>query len=277
MQRFMSVMGYQRRPAIVLLSALFLAGCAAEDEGKVDAPFEGTWQVGAPFDSATFYRIDVRGNGGTLSVETKGEVTKRLKFKREGSSTIVFKGVSREPHVLPTERFDTRRLVDITRLVDPPKKLSFVDVGSERPAGIAADRKVLGIDGLIENFPIAIPMVSMGEEDRVQLPFRPITGDVDLSAGNFLARGSGDGEPLTGMNFTTLEPQTPQGKVNSLTIAGHDIGIAVTELQDGMLTTDDFGDLEIVLTGSGSGGGMQVRGTADQIRAIGEWLKDQDE
>lgn len=263
-------LGQTARAALLTLAVVLVTACGDPSHTDTAARFyEGTWQIGAPLDPSTFYRISLSGEHGELSVETEGLVARTLPFTTKGADTIVFDGVSRGPHVLGDGPVDTAMLVDILRLVDPPKELRFVEDGP-RPEGIPAERRVISVDGLMEGFPIPVPMLSMNDGERAPLPFSPITGDVDLGAGNVIADAAADGEPVDA-SAAADDPQPPEGEIHTLTIAGHDVPLASTKLTDGMLATTDFGKLEIV-TGAGSDGGLRVQATPDQIRAIAAWL-----
>lgn len=262
---------------IVFLTFLSVAisGCDQDIENnRMDAHFEGTWQVGYPLDRGTYWRIRLNGDRGDLTVISDGKPAPALAFNRSSEEEIEFSGVSRGIHVLGNGALNPRVFVDILRLVDPPKTLQLLEKGDlPTPPFATEGQSVVFLGGLIEGFP-TVPMLGIEDGQRIELSFQPVDGDVDLEMGDFLARGAQDGATIG--NFTALKPQRPQGSINSLSIAGHDIALESPTLRDGMLTTRDFGDLEVLVTGAGSGGGIRLQATLDQVMAIRAFLDSQE-
>jgi hypothetical protein len=86
-----------------------------------------------------------------------------------------------------------------------------------------------------------------GGGERVLLPFRNVIADVDLAlpAGT-IGVGCGDGAVVGTSCFDP--PVHPLGEVRSLSIEGHGIALAATALENGMLSTRDFGQFELQIS-----------------------------
>ncbi|HQX77088.1 MAG TPA: hypothetical protein PK681_10155 [Steroidobacteraceae bacterium] len=108
-------------------------------------------------------------------------------------------------------------------------------------------------------------------DERVQLPFSNIEGDFDITLPpGTVGRGNRDGaivgDPLA-VRFES--PVHPLGHVKSLMIEGYDVALEATELNDGMLSTQRFGDLEFLLVGPAV---FELRATKSQVSQIQLWL-----
>jgi hypothetical protein len=68
-------------------------------------------------------------------------------------------------------------------------------------------------------------------------------------------------------------PIHPEGRITWLTIGGHDVPLADTQLKNGMLETRDFGAVEIIMPRTDR---TEMLATKRQIKAIEAWLREQD-
>lgn len=107
--------------------------------------------------------------------------------------------------------------------------------------------------------------------ERVQLPFGSIQGNFDITLPpGTIGRGNQDGAAAGNPLAVTFEPPVhPLGHVKSLEIEGQDVALEATELKDGMLRTQRFGELEFLLLGPAV---FEIRATRGQISQIQSWL-----
>lgn len=120
------------------------------------------------------------------------------------------------------------------------------------------------------NFLLACSSSQQGGE-RVHLPFSSIEGDFDITLPpGTVGRGNQDGAVVGNPLAVTFEPPVhPIGHIKSLRIDGHEVALEATELNDGMLRTRRFGDLEFLLLGPAV---FEIRATKGQVSQIQSWL-----
>lgn len=123
---------------------------------------------------------------------------------------------------------------------------------------------------ILLNFVVACSSSQQGGE-RVRLPFSNIQGDFDITLPpGTIGRGNRDGAFVGDPLAVTFEsPVHPLGYIKSLRIEGQDVALEATELSEGMLRTQRFGDLEFLLLGPAV---FEIRATEAQISRIQSWL-----
>ncbi len=122
---------------------------------------------------------------------------------------------------------------------------------------------------------IGMLIACTGEPQKRQLvPFDDWRGGHDIQVpGGVMARGCPDGDGQI-VGIACFDPPVhPEGHIRWLKIGGYDVPLADTRLEAGMLQTRDFGAVEIILPRTNR---TEMLATPDQIKAIQEWLHDQD-
>ena len=111
------------------------------------------------------------------------------------------------------------------------------------------------------------------------MPFRPITLDLDI---NIHSRGKPE-KDAEGMTFVEADTQGKinwrtkvGGSIRHLEIKGHAIELNGESLNDGLLSTTRFGNIEVVSVSDYSED-VELRATLEQIRSIRIWLDQQQE
>ncbi|MEX2215294.1 MAG: hypothetical protein WD768_14270 [Phycisphaeraceae bacterium] len=110
------------------------------------------------------------------------------------------------------------------------------------------------------------PATVLDNSEKLKLPFPSIKLDLDIqippgTSGKF-ARDGVFGDPS---NIQFDPPVTPLGRILSVTIGGRSVPLSSTTLKNGMLSTVDFGDIEVRLVGPLK---VELWATRPQIRQI---------
>lgn len=108
-------------------------------------------------------------------------------------------------------------------------------------------------------------------QERQLVPFDDWRGGHEIRVpGGVMARGCPDGDGQI-VGIACFDPPIhPEGRITWLKIGGHDVPLADTRLNAGMLQTRDFGAVEIILPRTNR---TEMLATPDQIEAIQEWLE----
>jgi hypothetical protein len=103
---------------------------------------------------------------------------------------------------------------------------------------------------------------------RVRLPFE-LTCEVNLS----IPKGASISLASDGSRKFN-PPIHPIGTISNIQCNGKAIELVSPELKEGVLTTKDFGDIEVVLSEVGyQGGGLEFRATPKQIEKMKKFLR----
>ena len=243
-----------------------------EKQISLDCPVEGVWTLKENLGFDLYYVISLSSNknGGVISVESKGLEVASHKFNIVDSKTIHIHDATGECYngdIMSGEEWQA-----LFQLKAPPENLIFTNVplGGEQTA-ISTDAIFMAGLFSIKDAPFSIPLRRIKPQTRIPLPFE-ITVDwrVEVPKGVELSLG-GDG--LWGaamLNAKFKEPVHPIGYVKSLQIEGHQVALENTQLDEGLLSTKEFGDIEFFLLGPG--GDSEVWATREQIKAIAEMI-----
>lgn len=257
------------------LSIAFIFGCDSS-KPRLDVPIEGVWSVGDGLDLNTYYIItfDNDNNDGTITVESGGKEVCKHEFNVTNSNTVTIVGSDRGPHE-DQGSFSRNMIVDIFQLKDPPSELRFSDTPSpgqdpppdlpDLPAGV----EFIFFAGLIESMPLGIPMKRVTDDERMPLPFENVSADLDIHLSGVTGRMTSDG-PWGESPLSFDEPVHPLGDVRSIKIDGRNVSLKSTKINEGLLSTENFGDIEIVMYGTGNQ--IEARATRPQIEKMKKWL-----
>lgn len=261
---------------LLILSFAFTTsmGCGKEDKPKVTVSPElaGIWAFATATDIPVdiLYIISLNSNGasGVIEVEASGKTLRKLQFVAADNMTITILEAKRGPHDGNVRR-PMEEIREIFRLRDPPNRLYF---SHSAPGTSVANFKCDLFVGGFSEPDSPYPLKKIPENGRIQLPFDEVTLDVDLqipSGTTMKFDYSGGAWGATPTTFT--KPVHPTGHVKSISIGGHSLLLASSEIVEGMVATKDFGPLEIMMRGTGKGK-VHVLATRNQIKAIRNWM-----
>lgn len=250
------------------------SSASADDRPQLSIPLEGVWDVCAEVLVPMHYviSIDKSGTGGGILMEAEGGVFRQYRFRVTGPETIQIEGAQRGPYKL--EPSSVQYLLDVVQLKDPPAELRF-SRGRASTSEMPVQDGRLFVCGLFEER--GIPMTRVSASQRIGLPFKDILLDGDLTASPVGAvRILSDG-PVIGETTMYEKPVRPSGNVRSFMVEGHRIDLQNPNptVENGVFTTKQFGDIEVVWLGSRipQGNIAQIRATYTQIQAIRNWVK----
>jgi len=240
---------------------------------KLDFPIAGVWT--APFaQSGVLWDIscDTNKGTGTLIVEVKGKKVAELPFDVSATNRIEIRGGTIPlPHLITGETVDYEALGKKVHLTPPPQGIIFKPYARETTNGTAVGGlyvcDFLKFESEREATPILFTALEAGE--RMLLPFGDIVATQELKFGGVIGTVGADMNPASG-SFT--EFVHPEGRVTALSIQGRKVEIADPNLKNGILTTKEFGGVELVMAGL-SEHQRAFLATREQIQAIAKWLE----
>lgn len=256
--------------AVIFCLAL-LSGCDSSDlknqlaAEQKDAPFEGVWRVGYPREPATFYIIDVEGSKGSIIVEVDGETRQTHRFEYGGGNEISFPdGVPQVEETGPAFSYDLYK--SRLYLDQLPAIMTFKET-DQVPFYSNSGDMTFALEGIVSHSNLLLHEVE--EDDRIGLPFKEISWDGDIYSPQGTYKPPSQ-EPLayTAKHLNDISDKySYEGEIKTLKIAGREIALKSSKLRDGMLSTQDFGKLEVRLEGI-TIQDIVFRGTREQIRKM---------
>lgn len=234
---------------------------------KMDCMIEGIWQCGGDKTFDIYYVITLgpEVNYGNINAESKGRIVSSHKFKIVDSATVNIENGTAGCY--DGEAMDGNGWNRLFQLHNPPKELQFI-----KPIS----KDLIHISGIIcdAGKTVDIPLVRINETTRLLLPFN-IKIDWHVTVPNNVELIMQDGPwPQVLYNAKYKTPVHPTGYAKALTIEGQPISIANGEIKEGILHTDDYGDIEFLMTSSSS---SEVWATRAQIKAIAKMIEENNE